>query len=158
MRRSRFVLGITLFGVLLLDQGLKAMALKGLPANERLPGKVLGLTLVKNRGAAFGLFQEHQVLLIIFTAIILVLAAFFLLKGSRWLSGVQRTSVTLMIGGGLSNLLDRVLRGFVVDYIEIRIFRFAVFNFADICICLGAVILVWDILSSGRKVELNGCG
>ena len=55
------------------------------------------------------------------------------LKGSR---------AVLVLGGGIGNLIDRVLNGEVVDYINLLFMRFAVFNFADICVCVGVALWV----------------
>ena len=52
----------------------------------------------------------------------------------------------LVISGGIGNLIDRIRIGYVVDYIEVRLFRFAIFNFADICVTVGIVLLLIYIL------------
>ena len=54
----------------------------------------------------------------------------------------MQAALILMLGGGLGNLIDRVLNGAVVDYLNLLFMRFAVFNFADICVCVGAGLLV----------------
>ena len=55
-----------------------------------------------------------------------------------------------MLGGGIGNLIDRVLNGVVVDYINVLFMNFAVFNFADICVCCGVGLLILSILLDGR--------
>ena len=64
--------------------------------------------------------------------------AFSLLSGKR----LQQAALVLVLGGGIGNLIDRVLNGEVVDYINLLFMRFAVFNFADICVCVGVALWV----------------
>ena len=54
----------------------------------------------------------------------------------------ERAAWTLVLGGGVGNLIDRVLNGVVVDYINVLFMRFAIFNFADICVCVGVALWV----------------
>ena len=64
----------------------------------------------------------------------------------------ERISWTLILGGGIGNLIDRVLNGVVVDYVNFLFVDFAVFNFADICITTGVVMLVlWVLYDSYKK-------
>ncbi|MBP0959532.1 MAG: signal peptidase II, partial [Oscillospiraceae bacterium] len=64
-------------------------------------------------------------------------------------------SFSLIIGGGIGNLIDRIFRGFVVDYFEVRLFDFAVFNFADCCVIIGAVmfLLVYIFFDKSKKEQ-----
>lgn len=66
-------------------------------------------------------------------------------------------SVSAVIAGGIANLIDRIRLGYVVDYLEVRLFNFAIFNFADICVVLGAICLVIYVIFFDSKVkESNG--
>ena len=63
-------------------------------------------------------------------------------------------STSAVIAGGIGNLIDRVRLGYVIDYLDVKLFNFAIFNFADICVVLGAICLVIYILFIEKK-ELN---
>ena len=60
---------------------------------------------------------------------------------------------TLILGGGVGNLIDRVLNGVVVDYINVLFMHFAIFNFADICVCVGVGLLMLVVLLDSFKKE-----
>lgn len=63
----------------------------------------------------------------------------------------ERAAWTLVLGGGVGNLIDRVLNGVVVDYINVLFMRFAIFNFADICVCVGVGLLMLAVLLDSFK-------
>ena len=62
-------------------------------------------------------------------------------------------NVALILAGGVGNLIDRISLGYVIDYIDVRIINFAIFNFADICICVGAFLLCVAVYISDKKEE-----
>ena len=65
----------------------------------------------------------------------------------------ERAAWTLVLGGGVGNLIDRVLNGVVVDYINVLFMRFAIFNFADICVCVGVGLLMLAVLLDSFKKD-----
>ena len=111
---------------------------------------VFHLTLVHNTGAAFGLFAGKAVffILISVTAIILILVA---LKKTAGGSALLKVGLAMILGGAIGNLIDRVRLGFVVDFLDFRIWP--VFNLADTTITLGAGLLAVYIFR--RKGEPN---
>lgn len=129
------------------DQWLKALAAHYLaPIGTRpLIDGVLHLTYVENRGMAFSLMEGHTWLLVWVTGLILLGLLAYLLFGKDH-SAFLKFSLAAIIGGGAGNLIDRIFSGYVVDYIDFRLINFAVFNFADICVCLGTVALMVYIL------------
>ncbi len=130
--------------VILLDQLTKFLAIKFLQPNTPVPliKNFLNLTLVHNRGAAFGFFQNQLLLfvLISFFAIALIL---YNLK-NKTNSIVLKISLSLILGGAVGNLIDRLRFGFVVDFLDLRIWP--VFNIADSVITIAALILTWELL------------
>ena len=141
------------------DQLIKLAVLEHLApiGSYLLIDKVLSLTYVENTGAAFGSFGGHTAVLSVFTAAVLVVGLFYLLTG-RVGSKLAYVCITAIIAGGAANLIDRVFRGFVIDYIEPLFIRFAVFNFADILVTCGAIVLIvgliCDIIKhSGKAVK-----
>jgi len=88
----------------------------------------LHLTYVENRGAAFGMLQNHRIFFLVFSTVgIALLLALLLVKG-RELSAFGSVAVCLIIGGGIGNQIDRLVQGYVVDMIYVKIIDFAVFN------------------------------
>lgn len=129
------------------DQLLKMAAVIFLQQSgpiEVIPN-VLGLTYVENRGAAFGMMEGSTTLLIAVTTVILVFGCFVLAKNilqNRVLNGC----VLVVMAGGLGNLIDRIFRGCVIDYLQFQFIDFPVFNFADCLVVCGIVVMVVDIL------------
>ena len=135
------------------DQGIKAWAtaqLMPVGVMAVLPG-IVELRYVLNDGMAFSMLAGKQGILIGVTSLMLIGVLVWLLRGDMPL--LERISWTLVLGGGIGNLIDRVLNGVVVDYINLLFMRFAVFNFADICVCVGVGLLILDVLldSVGNK-------
>ncbi len=133
-----------------IDQGVKALILQYLvPVGESvlLIPKVLQLTYVENYGAAFGLLTNQKVLLLIITICLVVVGALFLWKNHKKTSPLINISVVLILSGGVGNIIDRMLHGFVVDYIDISpLFSYPVFNFADCCVVIGCILLVIGVI------------
>ena len=137
---------ITVFMIVVLvviDQIIKLLALKYLSpvGSYILIDKFISLTFVKNTGAAFGSFSGYSVVLSIVTAAVLLVGLIYLLSGKIRQKALYIPAV-MIISGGLANLIDRVFRGFVVDYIEPLFIDFAIFNFADILVTVGSFIII----------------
>lgn len=133
------------------DQGIKAWAtaqLMPVGVMAVLPG-IVELRYVLNDGMAFSMLAGKQGILIGVTSLMLIGVLVWLLRGDMPL--LERISWTLVLGGGIGNLIDRVLNGVVVDYINVLFMHFAVFNFADICVCCGVGLLILSILLDGRR-------
>ena len=115
---------------------------------------LLQFRFAANTGAAFSLFNGKTWLLSVVTAAILFGAAFVLVRGLRNTgtenrirsSRAEQWALILIIAGGLGNLIDRIFRGYVVDFIEVLFMKFAVFNFADCCVTIGAAVLIVSLL------------
>lgn len=108
----------------------------------------LSLTYVENRGAAFGILQNKRSFFIVITGIILI-AGLYLLLSDKIRSNYILISVILVLSGGFGNMVDRIFRMYVIDYIEPLFIHFAVFNFADILVCIGAFMLIaWSIIDA----------
>lgn len=113
---------------------------------------IVGLRYVENRGAAFSSFEGARWFLIILTIILIVALTVWIIKEKNKSPFMVYSGATV-IAGGLGNLIDRIRLGYVVDYIEVRLFNFAIFNFADICVVLGAICLVVYICFIENKVK-----
>ena len=126
-----------------IDQLIKLWASNVLQPVGAMPliPHVVELRFVLNQGMAFSLLSGKQLFLIIATSAALLLVAYALFFRSRG-KRLQQAALILVLGGGIGNLIDRVLNGQVVDYINLLFMRFAVFNFADICVCVGVALWV----------------
>ena len=126
-----------------IDQLIKLWAVQVLQPVGAMPfiPHVVELRFVLNQGMAFSLLSGKQLFLIIATSAALLAVAyglFFRSRGKR----LQQAALVLVLGGGIGNLIDRVLNGEVVDYIYLLFMRVAVFNFADICVCVRVALWV----------------
>ena len=106
------------------------------------------LTLVHNRGAAFGILKG-QLYLFIFTTIIAIILIYRSLKNTS--CNLYRVSLWLILAGAAGNLIDRVRFGYVVDFLDFRIWP--VFNIADSAITIGAILLGWSIIKHPQKCD-----
>ncbi len=135
--------------VLSLDQLTKFLVTRNLFIYQSKPviKGVFHLTLIHNRGAAFGIFK-NQVPLFIFTSIFAIILIYFNLK-DRKLNKIYSVSLSLILAGAFGNLIDRIFFGFVIDFLDFRIWP--VFNIADSAITIGAIMLGWSILFAKNK-------
>ncbi|MDD5595344.1 MAG: signal peptidase II [Candidatus Omnitrophica bacterium] len=131
--------------ILFLDQASKFLFTKFLNLNQSFPvvPGIFHFTLVHNRGAAFGILRG-QVFLFILTSFVAVVLIYLNLKDKRRENSfLFNFSLALILAGGLGNLIDRIRVGYVIDFLDFRIWP--VFNIADSAITIGAIILGWSI-------------
>jgi len=111
----------------------------------------INLVLVKNTGVAFSMFAFLGEWLK-FVQLFLLLGVVFYLAKEREIVAKNGAAVGLVLGGGVANLADRFVHGFVVDYVSWhKWFEFAIFNAADVCIDIGVAWIVWKMLKKGEK-------
>ena len=137
------VLGLA---IVIADQATKHWVRTTLPVGASrpvIPG-VVHLTHVQNTGAAFGLFQGQTPLLVGAALLALLLAVIFRKELAKE-SAVFRTGYALGLAGAVGNLIDRLVWGWVTDFIDLRVWP--VFNLADTSIVLSAIVIGWAILS-----------
>ena len=138
------------------DQGIKLWAssvLQPVTAMPVIPG-IVELRFVLNDGMAFSMLSGKQGFLIGITSLALCVVA-YLLFTEKMFGRVGNAGLLLVLAGGIGNLIDRALNGVVVDYINLLFMRFAVFNFADICVCVGVGLWVLVIFLEELHAE-NG--
>ena len=131
--------------VVFFDQFTKAWARTDLNPGESLPviRNFFHLTLIENRGIAFGLFPgADKVLLWVITLSIAALGVFVLTGASR--PSQTQWAVALIFGGAVGNWIDRIRNGAVTDFLDFRIWP--VFNFADSAITVGVALFLFDLL------------
>ena len=148
-----FQLISTIIAVVLVavDQVIKNWAAETLIKGEiSVIEHVLYLKYTENTGVAFSMFSDNRWVLIGVTSIMLVAVLAFFLSG-KVTEKLEIFSLSLLLSGGVGNLIDRISLGYVIDYIDVRIINFAIFNFADICICVGAFLLCVAVYFSDKK-------
>ena len=104
-----------------------------------------------NTGAAFSMMSSKTVVVAVISSV-LMLALCVLLARSRSSSRLFCVSLSVLLGGGIGNLIDRVIWGGVTDYIRLLFIRFPVFNFADICITVSVAVL-FVLICFDHKVD-----
>lgn len=126
----------------ILDQITKMLVVNGMALYESIPliKNVLSFTYIHNYGAAWGMLSDHRWVFIIVTALAIIVMPIFLYKyrNLHWMFGL---SLSLIIGGAIGNMIDRVFLGYVVDFIQATFIDFPVFNVADICVVCGAIMM-----------------
>ena len=127
--------------LVLLDQVVKYLTVRHLAGGSMpLIEGVLHFTYVENRGAAFGILSDHRWIYMTVSGVATVVLSYILYRLATH-DKLFCISLLMIIGGGIGNMIDRIFRGFVVDMIDVRLIHFAVFNVADICICVGAALM-----------------
>ena len=130
--------------VFVIDQLVKHLVVSTMHLGQSFPviKGIFHITYVLNPGAAFGML-EHQRWFFIVVALAAVLLGVAFYKKLQQESFLMRSGAGLLLGGAVGNLADRIQSGLVVDFLDFRIWP--VFNIADIAICAGAGILIFDI-------------
>ncbi|MBQ5810867.1 MAG: signal peptidase II [Clostridia bacterium] len=131
-----------------IDQITKYVIINNIPFGssvEILPG-IVDFTYIHNQGAAFGMLQGMSWVLLSVSAVVILLCLALLLRRS-FQSPIMTWAITFVLAGGLGNMIDRIFRGGnVVDFIELKFIDFAIFNFADICVTFGAMLIVLEFI------------
>ncbi len=141
---------IILTVIVVLDQISKYLVTSALRLHESVPviNGIFHLTVVHNRGAAFGLLK-NQVYLFILTAFAAILLIFFHLRKHTGVSAYT-VGLSLILAGAVGNLIDRLRFGYVLDFLDFRVWP--VFNVADSAITVGACLAVWATLRQKNEV------
>ncbi len=134
---------LIVIALIFIDQITKYLAttyLKPVGTMPFIPG-IMELRYVLNDGAAFSIFSGNKWFLIVFTSIMLIGVIIYSIikKPTKFL---EKTAFILIISGGIGNLIDRVLYGYVVDFFATTFMNFAVFNVADCFVVIGACFLI----------------
>ena len=107
------------------------------------------LDFVKNYGAAFNIFSGSRIFLSLISILFSILLIYLILRKNT-LNSFDLYSYSFILGGTIGNGIDRIYRGFVVDFINLNIINFPVFNIADISINIGFILLLYNIFKTNR--------
>lgn len=149
---KHMLLGIVIIIIgVLIDQGTKIIAFNNLrgKGSVKVIKNFFYLNYTENTGAAWGIFSGKMWMFYIITIIALGIFTYMLKDFDLKHNFVYSISMVLIIIGTLGNFIDRLFRKFVVDFIEIDFFfykDFPIFNIADMCLTVGVILLLVDIL------------
>lgn len=138
-----FQLITTIIAVILIavDRITKNWAAQALASGDiAVIDKVLYFRYTENTGVAFSMFSDNRWVLVGITSAMLIVALAFFLSG-KIKDKLELFALSLIIAGGVGNLIDRLSLGYVIDFIDVRIINFAIFNVADMCITIGAILV-----------------
>lgn len=139
------ILGIFIF---LLDQITKAILIG---KNITIIPNILNFTYTENTGVAFGIGSSNLILIIIVNIVVLGIIIKFIKERKEQVNFSILISLILILSGGIGNLIDRIVRGYVIDFIDVNLFNFPNFNIADISISIGIISLVFILYNSILK-------
>ncbi|MBR4335558.1 MAG: signal peptidase II [Clostridia bacterium] len=144
-------LGAVALGILA-DYLTKLLAVARLKGEDPVPflRGVLRFSYVENPGAAWGMLANHRWVFMVFSAVAIAAIVVYLVRRDPPL--LLCVSLSLILSGGIGNMIDRTFRGVVVDFIEFYLFPFPVFNVADCLVVVGAGLLIlWLIRDTVRE-------
>jgi len=138
------IIGFTAVAIVLLDQILKNIVAKNMHLHESIPliKNIFHITYIHNTGSAFGMMQNATIFLIWLSIIVIGIIMFLYDKIPE--NKCYQLSVAAILAGVFGNLIDRINLGYVIDFIDFRIWP--AFNIADAAICIGAVFLIIQII------------
>lgn len=133
---------LLIVGVMVLDRIVKSGVISNMNPGDTIPviGDFFHITYVRNTGAAFSMLENHTTLLSVVTGAVICIGILFVIAKSKTYKKIFLFSVSLMCGGGLGNLTDRLAYGYVIDMFDFG--KFPVFNVADIAVVVGCGLLV----------------
>lgn len=146
-----------LAGIIVFDQLTKWWVVTYLKPMGTLPiiQNVFHFTYAENTGAAFSLFRDRQIFLVLTTFLIIVFASGLLFRAIKtpgdtpWL---YTLALTMVIGGAIGNLIDRIRLNYVIDFIDVRLINFAIFNIADSFIVVGTLLVAFLVVFKDLKI------
>ena len=137
--------------VLLLDFFSKYIVSKLMIVNDSISivNNFFNITYVKNTGAAFSIFSNNTILVIVISIFIIGLLIFYIYK-NRSYNKLENVSYALILGGAIGNLIDRLVYGYVIDFLDFKILSYdaPIFNLADTFIVIGVILFLVNTLRS----------
>lgn len=142
-------------GVIAVDQITKVLIRANFTLGESLPviGDFVRLRYIRNTGTAFSMFENNLWITLGLTTVLIVVCLLFLIHELKHGSKALAYCVTVIMAGGLSNIIDRVSLGYVTDMISVG--NFAIFNVADIAVCCGCGLCILILLMQMKEEKYN---
>lgn len=150
MKTKDIIIGIGIMVLLvLIDQITKIWVVKSFEFQKEVKviPKIINFKYTKNEGGAFSIFSGNIALFIIITILALLFFGYLMKDFDLINKPFFSISLILIIAGTIGNFIDRISRGSVVDFIEFAFWpRFAIFNFADMCLTVGIIVMMGSLL------------
>lgn len=136
-----------------IDQFIKNIVLKNLKGMGQIQvvDGVFNFTYVENYGAAFGMLKNAKYIFIFVALVATIVGIVFIHRND--ISKIFKLSIAMIISGAIGNMIDRFRFGYVIDYFDFQFIWQYVFNFADVCVVLGTIILCICIFRMDLEVE-----
>lgn len=136
--------------IIVLDQITKFYAIKMLKGNTPIIiiKNFLQLNYVENFGAAFGILQNRKVFFVVMTTIV-VIGIIIYIKTNINLTTIMKIALTMVVGGAIGNLIDRIRLGYVIDFVDVNfwgLYDFPVFNIADSSIVIATFLICYLVV------------
>ncbi len=135
---------IIIIGIVL-DRVSKNYAINNFIENPH-QGKLLNFTYLENRGAAFGILQDNRIFFILLTIVIVAGLVYYFIKNYKTNPQILNIALAFVISGAIGNFYDRLIQGYVVDFLEFDFIKFPVFNVADIFVTVGSFLIIIYLL------------
>ena len=135
--------------IILFDQFSKYLMFNNLKIFINKDFILFRLDFVKNYGAAFNIFSGSRIFLS-FISIVFTILLIYLILSKNTLKSIDLYSYSFILAGTIGNGMDRILKGFVIDFINLNFINFPVFNIADISINIGFILLLYSIFKNNR--------
>ena len=148
IQNKLYFLSLSIF-IILIDQLTKYLMFYNYKIFINKDFLLFRLDFVKNYGAAFNIFSGSRILLS-FISIIFSIILIYLILSKNNLKSIDLYSYSFILGGTIGNGIDRIFKGFVIDFINLNIINFPVFNIADISINIGFIFLLYNIFKNNR--------
>lgn len=148
MKNKKALLIILGIFISLLDQITKVILIG---RNITIIPNILNFTYTENTGVAFGIGSSNLILIIIVNIVVLGIIIKFIKERKEQVNFSILISLILILSGGIGNLIDRIVRGYVIDFIDVNLFNFPNFNIADISISIGIISLIFILCNSILK-------
>lgn len=123
--------------------------------NSPYNGSLLNFTYLENRGAAFGILQDSRIFFIILTIVIVGYLLYYFIKNYKTNMTLLNLALSFIISGAIGNFYDRLFNGYVVDFIDFAFVNFPVFNFADILVTVGSILVITYLLFFEESEKKN---
>ena len=155
-KKSLFIL-IVILALTIIDQIIKYLVVSNISIGSEkiIIDNFLKFIYIRNTGAAFGILSGNIIFLIFITVLLIFYIVNEMKKNIN--NNLSLLSFSLILSGALGNLIDRVVRGYVVDYISFTLFNreMSVFNLADTYITIGVILLIYIVIKEGKNERVS---
>lgn len=153
MKKRLFIYIFILIALVSFDQLTKYIVINSFNVNDKLIliNNFLKFYYIRNTGISFGMLSNQKYIIILLTLLVIAYVIYETIKNKK--NKLMIISSSLIISGAIGNLIDRVFRGYVVDFISFTLFKkeMAIFNIADILITFGIILYIYIILMEGKN-------